>query len=405
MARKTRPKPKNVPATTSQGGGQIANNDAPSTKEFVTALNARRRAFQEILPDTFTPERFVALCLQSFRANPALGRCSIDSVLKAAFQCAKLALEPDTPAQLCYLIPYKYEATFVLGYQGAKVLAARDGRVAKIWAEHRHERDHWRLVRGTNSRIEHEPADGDRGEYMGTYAVVEYTDPRVRPSFEYVDALDMLRVEAHSHGCDVSKVGSLHLKAETDWKLSSKPWFKWRDRMRLKTAIKRVCKQVIAFDEVGHQLRAAFRLDDLAESGKSQATLLDQDWNTAGRVRQEKATDVVGEVLSVEVPPEEPAGALETTAKEKAIEPAKDDEPPELEGKEREEAIDKFAALATETTKKYPDLAQKVGQIAVLPQSPDVKFGLLEKAVAEHESRLQGVLTPEEEAEMAGGAP
>lgn len=402
MTRKTRPTKTTVPATTSSGGGQIANNDAPSTKEFVTALNARRRAFQEILPDTFTPERFVALCLQSFRANPALGRCSIDSVLKAAFQCAKLALEPDTPAQLCYLIPYKAEATFVLGYQGAKVLAARDGRVAKIWAEHRYSRDHWRLVRGTNSRIEHEPADGDRGDYRGTYAVVEYADPRVRPSFEYIDALDMIRVEAHSHGCDVSKVEGLHVKAETDWKLAGKPWFKWRDRMRLKTAIKRVCKQVIAFDEVGHQLRAAFRLDDLAESGKSQATLLDQDWSAAGRVRQERATDVVGETLSVDVPPED--GALETTAKEKAIGPEKEDEPPEIEGKEREEAIDRFAALATEATKKHPDLAQKVGKIAVLPQSPSVKLGLLEKVVAEHENRLLGGLTPEEEAEMAGGA-
>lgn len=398
MTRKTRPAPSSVPAT--RDSGQVARNNEGQEALFLREINSRRRAFAEILPEAFTPERFTALVLQSFRANPKLFQCDMNSVLKAAFQCAKLGLEPDSPAQLCYLIPYKREAQFVLGYQGAKVLAARDGRVAKIWAEHRYENDHWRLVRGTNARIEHEPTDGDRGRYMGTYAVVEYVDPRVKPSFEYVDALDMIRVEAHSHGCDVSKVEGLHKKAETDWRLAQKPWFKWRDRMRLKTAIKRVCKQVIAFDGVGAQLRAAFRLDDIAEAGKSQAAHLPTEVPTIS-VRQDRAAEVIAEDVGgslslADAPPE-----IETTATEKA--PEEHEEPEEISGAEREAAIDAFAKLASETTKKFPDLADAVNTIAVSADPPDVKTEALKKVVADHEDRMAGGLTPEEEEAMANG--
>src|SRR5690348_15772894 len=69
------------------------------------------------LPKAITPERLARLVLTEVRRIPALLDCNRNSLLGAVLQAAQLGLEPGVLGQ-CWIIPYKGNATFVLGYQG-----------------------------------------------------------------------------------------------------------------------------------------------------------------------------------------------------------------------------------------------------------------------------------------------
>lgn len=346
-----------------------ARVENPDTSAIIKEINDRRRNFAALLPAAFGPDKLVSLVLGAFRKNPAILRCTQESILKSVFECAKLGLEPDTPAGLCYLVPYKSECTFVLGYQGAKVLAMRDGRIAKIWAEHRHARDHWLMVRGTAPRLEHTPAEGDRGEYLGTYAVAEYTDPRIAPSFEFVHVDDMDRIEAHSHGCTVERLDEVRAAAAADFGKSQKPWIKWRDRQRLKTAIKRLGKQLTMFDQVGHDLRRAYELDDLADSRKTQVhmtTVPPRDARGAEEAALGSVT-IPGLPDGADDVPKEPEHrpAIDVPADDKPAAAPAPASPPISE-----DDAATIAKLAANVAEDYPEHAGAAAKIAADPSLP-----------------------------------
>jgi recombination protein RecT len=409
MARPSQPEVKNLPARRDENTGLQQRQQA-----IVKELNARRRGFEAVLPKEFGPDKLVALVLESMRKNPAIANCDPDSVLKAVYEAAKLGLEPDTPLALCHLIPYKNECQFVLGYQGAKVLAARSGLVAKVWAEHRYERDFWRMQRGTDPRIEHVPADGDRGRYMGTYAVAEYSDRNITPSFEWISVGDMAKLELHAHGLEGRTAEQLEEYRETvandpkQWKKQQKPWHKWRDRMRLKSAIKRLCKQLVSYDAVAVALRRAIQLDDVAEGRGSQAKMIDlPPSDVAGSLPPPRSVEVTvrgsdsGTVEGVEFKPSATLVDDEDEGADDGVPPPDDDsdedlvddDPPEI----TDEQLDELTALATKIGTEHADLR---GRVVKVTMDPRLSFDERMQALREIERVADGKLSPEDEAQM-----
>lgn len=106
----------------------VANQPAKvSPRQAISHQIARYRpVIGKLLTGTgISEEAFVAQIANACRAVPDLYKCTPESVLGASLRCAQLGLAPNTDNNLAWIIPYKNEATFQLGYGGVMELARR----------------------------------------------------------------------------------------------------------------------------------------------------------------------------------------------------------------------------------------------------------------------------------------
>ena len=266
---------------TSHRGGALQSQgqrDDAAEKKAITAyglINERGRAIESILPPTISLDRFKYVTFQAFRANPRIMECDVWSVLGAVMECCKVALMPNTPGGLCYLVPTTRFGTsvceFWIGYQGAKVLACRDGDVGQVWARVVHENDPvFRVIEGSAPSLEHTPlvvhvdgrpidAEGSgsktvdpRGPLVAAYAVARYRDTRLPTRWAVMPRIDVVKIRDKA----------LASKRKKD----QSPWVAWESAMWRKSAVKRLCKELTLPDAA----REAIALDGLAETGQVQ---------------------------------------------------------------------------------------------------------------------------------------
>lgn len=130
-----------------------------------------KQLIAEALPKHLDPERFMRLALTTLRKTPALQRCDPQSFVGALLTASALGLEPDVNGE-AYLVPYKNECTLIIGYQGLAKMFWQHPLAASLSAEYVCERDVFEYEKGTNPRIRHIPALGDRGPVIAYYASV-----------------------------------------------------------------------------------------------------------------------------------------------------------------------------------------------------------------------------------------
>ena len=129
----------------------------------------------KVLPAAITPERFARIVTTELRRTPALLECSPASVLGCLMLTAQLGLEPG-PLGHVYLVPYKGECTFVIGYRGFVSLAYRSGLLRSISARTVYAGDGFEYQEGTSPKLTHKPAEPDeRGDVRAYYAVALLT--------------------------------------------------------------------------------------------------------------------------------------------------------------------------------------------------------------------------------------
>ena len=126
---------------------------------------------KEMLPEKMKPERMIRVLQTAVSRNPKLLQCTELSFFEAITSAAEFGLEPNTPLGLCYIIPYKNQATFQMGYRGLVELAYRSGQVKSIRAETVGANDVFSYTLGLHPTLVHEPVD-DPGEDIGDYVVV-----------------------------------------------------------------------------------------------------------------------------------------------------------------------------------------------------------------------------------------
>src|SRR5262245_6000224 len=80
------------------------------------------------LPKHVTPERLARIVLTELRRVRGLADCTPQSLFGAVMTCAQLGLEPGVLGQ-AWIIPYKGEATLVVGYRGLVALAWRSAQI------------------------------------------------------------------------------------------------------------------------------------------------------------------------------------------------------------------------------------------------------------------------------------
>lgn len=172
-------------ATNEQIKNQLANRkeSAPVTPNQVVEGYMKKMAprFAEVLPKHMNMERMSRIALTTIRTNPKLLECEVSSLMGAVMQAVQLGLEPGLLGH-CYLLPFKnkkankMEVQFIIGYKGMIDLARRSGHIQSIYAHAVYENDEFEYELGLHPQLKHKPSFGERGEFIGAYAVAHFKD-------------------------------------------------------------------------------------------------------------------------------------------------------------------------------------------------------------------------------------
>jgi recombination protein RecT len=217
------------------------------------------------LPKHMTADKLIRVAMTSIQRNPKLLDCTQQSLLGCIMTSAALGLEPDPFLGQAYFVPYWnakkncYEAQFMPGYRGYIALARRSGELQSVSSQVVHERDSFILQYGLDEKLEHIPADGDRGGIKGAYVIFRYKDGGY--SFDYMTYSDIKAIAMRSKTYNDKK---------DEW---SGPWSTDEGEMCKKTVIKRHAK----LTPMSVDFNKASALEDLAHLGESQMDLLASD--------------------------------------------------------------------------------------------------------------------------------
>ena len=192
-------------------------------------VKAQERGIRAALPSGMTPDRFTRIVLTALSTTPQLNNCTPKSFLGAMMTAAQLGLEPNTPLGQAYLIPYRnkgtLEAQFQLGYKGLIDLAYRSGEVELVQAQCVYENDTFNCQFGLEPKLEHIPADKDRGELVKVYA--------------------LFKTKSGGFGFEVMSVDDVEKHAKKYSKAYSSSFSPWKtnfEEMAKKTVLKKCLK-------------------------------------------------------------------------------------------------------------------------------------------------------------------
>lgn len=160
-------------------------------------LEVYRPVIAKLLAGTgVSEETFVAQIANACRANPSLWECEPATVLGAALRAAQLGLAPNDARNLAWIIPYKRQAQFQLGYGGVMELARRAMPGLKFDGRPVYPNDEFDVDFGKPEPLTHRPAIVRRmergGEAYAWYVRAVYPDGSVQ-----IHVLDREGVEYH----------------------------------------------------------------------------------------------------------------------------------------------------------------------------------------------------------------
>lgn len=247
------------------------------TPRLLTMLAApgMKKKLEAAAGDLMNPDRMLALVARSVRSTPRLLQCSPESVIGAMLASASLGLEPNTPQQQAFLIPYKsrkqidgkwadvYECQFQIGARGYITLAYRSGYVESIQAAAIHENDVFEHMMGSDSFLKFAKTLRDPGKIIGAFCFTRLKGggeaATVLPIAEIYKARDRSETyKALLRG--VQEASNDKERAKAQAKLDETPWVMFEDDMAIKTVIKKHAKQLPI--QAGDHLAAAVVMDD-----------------------------------------------------------------------------------------------------------------------------------------------
>jgi recombination protein RecT len=248
---------------------------AGNLKSFLGSPNVIA-AIAEVAPKFLTPERVVKMALIAANRQPKLLECTGQSILQAVMASAEVGLDCSGALGRAYLVPYKKQATFIMGYLGMLELAYRSDRVESIQAEVVYKQDYFNYEKGLKNTLDHIPSDdGDEldSDIIGAYTVCRFRGGGYHIHFMRRKQIDKIRRE-HSK---TDKFWSAHYAA-----------------MCKKTVVRSACK----FWPLSVETQTAIaHMDDEEYSAKVapavtlQPTNGRQSWGLAKQVSTEDVTD------------------------------------------------------------------------------------------------------------------
>jgi len=233
----------------------MATKTALQTKQskIINAFANNVDTLVSILPAHVSPAKLMRTISFEIRQNPALAGCSVVSLMGCVIKACLLGLEVGSAKGHAYLVPFKKEATLIIGYKGFVWLAHNSKVITKIEARAVFKTDTFKYSFGTNPRIEHSPEyEVDRTkdkDVTHVYAVAWYADGTTQFDVMTRGETELIRQKAPSSSA------------------SSSPWTSDREtdiiEMRKKTAVRRLAKMLPM-----SAIQEAAGLDELADTGE-----------------------------------------------------------------------------------------------------------------------------------------
>jgi len=166
---------------------------------FSSVLKNYEKSIAQLLHTKYgiSVDEFYVTCVNAVKKNPKLLQCDPKSLFGAILLSAEVGLRPNTPEQHSFIIPYKGEAKFQIGYQGLLEMMYRNPRVKTVNAEAVFENDTFDYGYGLEPFLIHKPfRGGDRGKLVCTYAVVKLND--ADPIFTVVAKAELDKIKSFS---------------------------------------------------------------------------------------------------------------------------------------------------------------------------------------------------------------
>lgn len=200
----------------------MADNNQQALKAELVRI---KEPLQTMIPrnSVVDADRIIKVMLSATNRNPALLKTTVRSLVRCAMQGAELGLEIGGILGHAYIVPYKDEATMIVGYKGLMELARRSGKIKSVSAYAVFERDNIRIDLA-NMSIAHEPCyREDHGALIGCYAQAFDLDGN-RMALEWMQKADIDKIRARS------RAGQ------------SGPWVTDYNEMGKKTVVRRMSK-------------------------------------------------------------------------------------------------------------------------------------------------------------------
>jgi len=147
-------------------------NDLKTVSGFASTIVNYKSTIGKFLNPRYgiTPEDFIETCIRAVKENPKLLQCDPKSLFGAVLLSAEVGLKPNTSLQHSFIIPYKGQAKFQIGYKGLIEIMYRNPRVKQITARAVFENDVFDYGYGLVPYLNHKPARKDKGQLECVYA-------------------------------------------------------------------------------------------------------------------------------------------------------------------------------------------------------------------------------------------
>lgn len=241
------------------------------------------------LPKHLTGERLSRIALTEIRKNPKLLDCEPKSFVGAIMQCAQLGLEPGTELGQAYLIPFynsknkQEDCQFIIGYRGMISLARNSGQLQSINAQCVYDNEIFEFEYGINEKLKHIPTLGQKGAFLGAYAIAKLKDGGYQFLFVDKEKIYKLRDEQLA-------------KIKNDYAKKYSPWSSCFEEMACKTAIRRLFKYL----PISVEMQSAISADEAADRGEQNNKLF-TEINTDIDVEQLDFDDETGEINETKI--------------------------------------------------------------------------------------------------------
>lgn len=207
-------------------------------------LERGKPEIQKACPQHITAEYLIRVTKTAILDNPDILKATPESICRAVTHAAQLGLSVDPHMAEGYLVPFGSDCKYMTGYQGLITLALRSEKVDSVFAQVVYANDRFVFQWGSYPTIEHQPANGDRGEPLGAWAIA-FLKGVEKPLIDYMSKADVLRIKARS-------------KAAT-----SGPWKTDEMEMWRKTVVRRLSKYLPKSRELASAFSHEVDLDEI----------------------------------------------------------------------------------------------------------------------------------------------
>lgn len=229
-------------------------NESQLNLQQLLNSTAIKNRFEKILDSS--PESFISSILSIVRSNSKLQDCSPNSVLSAAGIAAALRLPINPSLGFSYIVPYKNQAQFQIGWKGLVQLAVRSGQYRTI--------NSGAVCEGQIKEIDFITGEIIRGEKVSDEVVGYVAYFELLTGFKKSLYMTVAEIEEHAKKYSQSYAYDLRSGKKTS------VWSTNFDRMAKKTVLKLLLSRfgIISIDQQGLDLIKALQADQAVITGE-----------------------------------------------------------------------------------------------------------------------------------------